>query len=127
MLTNKKPQPLKARRQDNEFIKYFVSLIPIGKEHAILSQTLADRTQHKSIRALQDTISILRNRYGYCICSNTLPPGGYYQSCDPAEIKPFIRSLENRGTNTLRAIDSAKEYLHGLEQNQNHGGNRGEN
>ena len=46
-----------------------------------------------------------------------LPPGGYYLPAagDTIEIRKFIRTLENRGENTLRVLESARSLLDELE------------
>ena len=51
------------------------------------------------------------------ILSNTTPPGGYYLPAagNTMEIRKFIRTLENRGENTLKALESARELLKELE------------
>ena len=51
------------------------------------------------------------------ILSNTTPPGGYYLPAagDTMEIRKFIRTLENRGENTLKALESARDLLKELE------------
>ena len=50
---------------------------------------------------------------GKVILSSTTPPGGYYLPAagDTMEIRKFIRTLENRGENTLRVLESARELL----------------
>jgi len=117
MEADNKTQPLKVRRQDKDFIRKFLSLIPFGRAHAIKPERLARLTDHKSIRSLQKTNEIFRNNMGVCILSAAQPPGGFYQSNDPSEVREFIKTLENRGNKTLRAAESAKAYLRELEQN----------
>ena len=55
------------------------------------------------------------------ILSSTTPPGGYYLPAagDTMEIRKFIRTLENRGENTLRVLESARELLEELEGDKN--------
>ena len=56
-------------------------------------------------------------------CGNIRPPltyvnpGGYYLPAagDTMEIRKFIRTLENRGENTLKTLESARELLKELE------------
>lgn len=69
---------------------------------------------------LQKQIEIER-RSGKVILSSTTPPGGYYLPAagDTMEIRKFIRTLENRGENTLRALESARELLEELEGDKN--------
>lgn len=55
------------------------------------------------------------------ILSSTTPPEGYYLPAagDTMEIRRFIRTLENRGENTLRVLESARELLVELEGDKN--------
>jgi hypothetical protein len=47
------------------------------------------------------------------ILSSTL--GGYYRASTANEIRRFIKTLENRGSRTLKALDSAKALLREIE------------
>lgn len=60
------------------------------------------------------------NKAGKVILSNTTPPGGYYLPAagDTMEIRKFIRTLKNRGENTLRILESARSLLEELESDE---------
>ena len=90
-------------------------LLP-GKENALTPEYLAVKCHFSSTRMLQKQIETER-RAGKVILSSTTPPGGYYLPAagDTMEIRKFIRTLENRGANTLRILESAKELLEKLE------------
>ena len=86
------------------------------KENALTPDYLTMKCHFSSVRMLQKQIET-EHRAGKVILSNTTPPGGYYLPAagDTAEIRKFIRTLENRGENTLRVLESAKELLEELE------------
>ena len=88
-----------------------LDFLPTGKQNAIESQKLADLCGYRSIRELQKDIQTLRVYEGHVILSDTQPPGGYYLSDEPAEIKAFIITMRNRASNTRRAAESAVKYL----------------
>ena len=52
------------------------------------------------------------------ILSSSQPPGGYFLPSCRGEAKEFIATLENRAGATLEAIQSAKEYLKQLDDEQ---------
>ncbi|MFR2694168.1 MAG: hypothetical protein ACLTBV_29800 [Enterocloster bolteae] len=52
-------------------------------------------------------------RAGHVILSSTL--GGYYRASTANEIRRFIKTLESRGSRTLKALDSAKALLREIE------------
>ena len=84
----------------------------VGKKNAISSQRLADLAGCKSVRELQQVIAEERAA-GAVILSTCENSGGYFLP-DPenvGEVKEFIRTLENRGKNTLLALKSARDYL----------------
>lgn len=94
-------------------------LLP-GKENALTPEYLATKYHFSSVRMLQKQIEAER-KAGKVILSSTTPPGGYYLPAagDTMEIRKFIRTLENRGENTLRVLESARELLEELEGDKN--------
>ena len=91
-----------------------------GIENAITPEYLATKYHFSSIRMLQKQIEAER-KAGKVILSSTTPHGGYYHQAAGAtiEIRKFIRTLENRGENTLRVLESARELLEELEGDKN--------
>lgn len=96
----------------------YENLLP-GKENALSPGYLVVKCHLSSVRMLQKQIEMER-RSGKVILSSTTPPGGYYLPAagDTMEIRKFIRTLENRGRNTLRALESAKDLLKELESDE---------
>ena len=80
----------------------YENLLP-GRENALSPEYLAVKCNLFSVRLLQKEIERER-RSGKVILSNTTPPGCYYLPAagDTMEIRKFIRTLENRGENTLK-------------------------
>ena len=97
----------------------YENLLP-GRENALSPEYLAVKCNLFSVRLLQKEIERER-RSGKVILSNTTPPGCYYLPAagDTMEIRRFIRTLENRGENTLRVLESARELLVELEGDKN--------
>lgn len=93
----------------------YENLLP-GKENALSPGYLVVKCHLSSVRMLQKQIEMER-RSGKVILSSTTPPGGYYLPAagDTMEIRKFIRTLENRGENTLKALESARDLLKELE------------
>ena len=93
----------------------YENLLP-GRENALSPEYLAVKCNLSSVRLLQKEIERER-RSGKAILSSTVTPGGYYLSAegDIAEVRRFIRTLENRGSKTLSILESAKELLKELE------------
>ena len=93
----------------------YENLLP-GKENALTPGYLVVKCHLSSVRMLQKQIEAER-KAGKVILSNTTPPGGYYLPAagDTMEIRKFIRTLENRGENTLKALDRARDLLIELE------------
>lgn len=102
-----------------DFMGVYENLLP-GKKNALTPEYLAAKCHFSSVRMLQKAIEQER-RAGKVILSSTTPPGGYYLPAvgDTMEIRKFIRTLENRGENTLRALESARELLEELEGDKN--------
>ena len=96
----------------------YENLLP-GKENALSPGYLVVKCHLSSVRMLQKQIEMER-RSGKVILSSTTPPGGYYLPAagDTMEIRKFIRTLVNRGGNTLRALESAKDLLKELESDE---------
>lgn len=92
----------------------YENLLP-GRENALSPEYLAVKCNLSSVRLLQKEIEMER-RSGKVILSSTTS-GGYYLPAagDAMEIRKFIRTLENRGENTLRALESARDLLKELE------------
>ena len=90
-------------------------LLP-GKKNALTPEYLTVKCHFSSVRMLQKQIEMER-RSGKVILSSATRPGGYYlpTAGDTMEIRKFIRTLENRGENTLRALESARDLLKELE------------
>ena len=90
----------------------YENLLP-GKENALTPEYLTVKCHFSSVRMLQKQIEAERK----VILSSTTPPGGYYLPAagDTMEIRKFIRTLENRGENTLKALESARDLLKELE------------
>lgn len=83
-----------------------------GKRNAVSSQRLADLSGCKSVRELQQIVAI--ERAAGAVILSTCENGGGYFLPDPenlGEVKAFIQTLENRGKNTLMALESARAYL----------------
>lgn len=81
-----------------------------GKENAISSEVLCSRLGFESFRELQKEIA--RERVaGAVILSTCQEDGGYFLPGNVREIKEFIKTLENRGRNTLMALESARKLL----------------
>lgn len=96
----------------------YENLLP-GKENALTPGYLVVKCHLSSVRMLQKQIEMER-KGGKGILSSTTPPGGYYLPAagDTMEIRKFIRTLENRGENTLRALQSARDLLKELESDE---------
>ena len=93
----------------------YENLLP-GKENALTPEYFTVKCHFSSVRMLQKQIEAER-KAGKVILSNITSPGGYYLPAagDTMEIRKFIRTLENRGENTLKVLESAKELLKELE------------
>lgn len=96
----------------------YENLLP-GKENALTPEYLTVKCHFSSVECFRSR-SKQKRKAGKVILSSTTPPGGY---CLPAagntmEIRKFIRTLENRGENTLRALESARSLLDELERDE---------
>ena len=85
-----------------------MNLLPVGKENAISTADLVRLTRCKSARDLQERIAYERN-HGAVICSGS--GRGYWKPKDRQEIQEFVRTMDARALNTLRAAKSARAAL----------------
>lgn len=85
-------------------------ILHTGIQNALSPEYLAAVTGLDSVRAVQKQIERER-RSGAVILSSTQPPGGYYLPANREKVRQFIRTLENRAGETMRALDSARKYL----------------
>lgn len=85
-------------------------ILHTGIQNALSPEYLAAVLNLGTVRALQKQIERER-REGAVILSSTQPPGGYYLPANREEVRRFIRTLENRAGETMRALDSARKYL----------------
>lgn len=87
-----------------------VDVLPAGKENAMSAEALCSRLGLETVRELQKEIARERAA-GAVILSTCQEDGGYFLPGNVREVKEFIKTLENRGRNTLRALESARELL----------------
>ena len=80
-----------------------------GKENAIRSADLAKILGYKSVRELQKQVESERLA-GYVILCDS-HGSGYYLSDDPVELRRFVKTLNARAVNTIRASESAQRAL----------------
>ena len=85
-----------------------MNLLPVGKENAISTADLMRLMGCKSARDLQERIAYERN-HGAVICSGS--GRGYWRPKDRQEIQEFVRTMDARALNTLRAAKSARAAL----------------
>ena len=85
-----------------------MNLLPVGKENAISTVDLVRLTGGKSSRELQERIAYERN-HGAVICSGS--GRGYWRPKDRQEILEFVKTMDSRALNTLRAAKSARAVL----------------
>lgn len=85
-----------------------LDLLPEGKENAISTVDLVRLAGCKSARDLQERIAYERN-HGAVICSGS--GRGYWKPKDRQEIQEFVRTMDARALNTLRAAKSARAVL----------------
>lgn len=81
-----------------------------GKENAVSAEALCGRLGFESVRELQKEIARERAA-GAVILSTCQEDGGYFLPGNVREVKEFIKTLENRGRNTLQALESARKLL----------------
>lgn len=89
-------------------MKVFDSL-KYGRENAITSKNLVIALGFRDTRDLQRQIEQERAA-GAVILSDT-NGAGYYLSNEPSELRRFVRTLNARAANTLKAAESAQRAL----------------
>lgn len=109
------------KRYINDFI--IDPLLPIGKENAITTQELMRISGCGSSRELRQRIALERER-GAIICSGS--GRGYWKPKNRQEIQEFIKTMDARAWNTLKAAKGAKKALRTPEGQQSMKGD-GEN
>ena len=85
-----------------------MSLLPVGRENSISTTDLVRLTGCVSARELQQRIADERNR-GALICSGS--GKGYWRPKEREEIRQFVRTMNARALNTLKAAKSARAVL----------------
>ncbi len=85
-----------------EFLRY-------GRENAISSKVLAAALGFRSTRELQKQIE--QERAAGAVILSDVSGGGYFLSDDPSELRRFVRTLNARAQNTLKAAESARHAL----------------
>lgn len=90
-------------------------ILKIGERNALSPDYLRVVLGFKSNRALQKQIEHERGQ-GKVILSSTQPPGGYFLPETKQEIRRFIRTLENRGSKTLDALNGAIALLNTFDE-----------
>lgn len=83
-------------------------LLPIGKENAVTTQELVKMSGCGSARELQQRIAYERE-HGAIICSGS--GRGYWKPKNRQEIQQFVKTMNARALNTLKAARSAKRAL----------------
>lgn len=96
-------------------------VLKIGERNALSADYLRVALGLTSNRAVQRQIEYER-RQGKVILSSTQSPGGYFLPETEQEIRQFIKTLENRGSKTLDALDGAKTLLKEFEMRNNRDG-----
>lgn len=83
--------------------------LPTGRDNAIPSKQLAQIMGFRSVRELQKAVEAERAAGAVILCD---PHGsGYYRSEDPEELRRFVRTLNARASNTMKAATSAQKAL----------------
>lgn len=90
-------------------------ILKVGKKNALSPDYLKVALGLTSNRAVQKQIEHERKQ-GKVILSSTTHPGGYYRPKSTSEIRRFIRTLENRGSKTLDALNSARALLDSFDE-----------
>ncbi len=84
------------------------SLLLVGRENAITTEELVRRSGCGSARELQQHIAYERE-CGAIICSGS--GRGYWKPKDKQEIQQFVKTMDARALNTLKATKSARQML----------------
>lgn len=90
-------------------------VLKVGERNALSPDYLRAILGLTSNRAVQKQIEHER-RQGKVILSSTQPPGGYFLPESVHEIRQIIRTLQNRGSKTLDALDGARKLLEEFEK-----------
>lgn len=90
-------------------------VLKVGERNTLSADYLRVTLGLTSNRAVQKQIEHER-RQGKVILSSTQPPGGYFLPETKQEIRQFIKTLENRGSKTLDALDGARKLLEEFEK-----------
>ncbi len=92
-------------------------ILKVGEENVLSPDYLRVTLGFKSNRAVQKQIEKERG-LGKVILSSTQPPGGCFLPETKQEIRQFIKTLENRGSKTLDALDGARKLLEEFEKTE---------
>ncbi len=90
-------------------------ILKVGERNALSPNYLRAALGFTSNRAVQKQIEHERKQ-GKVILSSTQPPGGYFLPETKQEIRRFIRTLENRGSKTLDALNGARALLNSFDE-----------
>lgn len=90
-------------------------ILKVGERNALSPNYLRAALGFTSNRAVQKQIEHERKQ-GKVILSSTQPPGGYFLPETKQEIRRFIRTLENRGSKTLDALNGARALLNSFNE-----------
>ena len=90
-------------------------VLKAGEKNALSPDYLRATLGLTSNRAVQKQIEHERKQ-GKVILSSTQPPGGYFLPEKKQEIRQFIRTLENRGSKTLDALNGARALLDSFDE-----------
>ena len=94
-------------------------LLSVGKENAVTTQDLVKLSGCGSARELQQRIAYERE-HGAIICSGS--GRGYWRPKDRQEIRQFVKTMDARAFNTLKATRGAKKILREPEGQQSMNG-----
>lgn len=100
-------------RQKGQVMVY--EILKVGERNALSPNYLRAALGFTSNRAVQKQIEHERKQ-GKVILSSTQPPGGYFLPETKQEIRRFIRTLENRGSKTLDALNGARALLNSFNE-----------
>lgn len=100
-------------RQKGQVMVY--EILKVGERNALSPNYLRVALGFTSNRAVQKQIEHERKQ-GKVILSSTQPPGGYFLPETKQEIRRFIRTLENRGSKTLDALNGARALLNSFDE-----------
>ena len=90
-------------------------VLEVGEKNALSPDYLRATLGLTRNRAVQKQIENERKQ-GKVILSSTQSPGGYFLPETKQEIRRFIRTLENRGSKTLDALNGARALLESFDE-----------